>query len=417
MAQELSMEELQKLLQAQIKSVLDSDEFVGKMQAIFEAKMKVLQETVIDPTSILPSHSNKIVEALGFAKVDGNYMTTTKGSIINFKNKSAPWVAISKDLENWIKDFAACVKSKGNKVSKLLQESSDTAGGFLVPEEFRALMIMYDVEPTVCISRSTVWPMSGEKLSFPKLLQEPDVTDGDYDNFAGVSFAWTEEGGEKSETEPEFGLVELIVHELAGYTEITNTLLDDSAINLINFITTLFRSAWYWMVDRSFIRGTGGKQPLGIVNDPTVLTVNRQTANALEVDDILNMESTLPAVFDDGAVWMLSKRARASLRGQKTTAGDLVLLENYTNIGDGYNASMLGKPVVMADGKVYNLGTKGDVIYGNWKWYYAAMRQDFSLDTSGHYKFRNNRTAVRCSGRVDGQAAIGQAFVVLTDPS
>lgn len=414
---ELTKEELNKLLQTQVEAVLASEAFSGKMSAILESKVKELQNTIVDPQGFLPSHNNKIVEALGFAKVDGNFMTTSKGSIINLKNKSAPWVAISKDLETWIKDFAAYIKSRGSNVSKLLSESVDTAGSFLVPEEFRALMIMYDAEPTVAISRATMWPMSGDKLSFPKLAQEPDVTDADFDNFAGVTFSWTEEGGEKGETEPEFGLVELIVHELAGYTEITNTLLDDSAINLINFITTLFRSAWYWMVDRSFIRGTGGKQPLGVVLDPTVLTVNRQTAGTVEIDDILNMEAKLPAVFDSGAVWFISKQARTALRGQKTTAGDLILIENYTNLADGYVASMLGKPVVMADGKVYTMGNKGDVIYGNWKWYYGAMRQDFSMDSSGHYKFRNNRTAVRCSGRVDGQAAIGQAFVVLDDIS
>ena len=67
---------------------------------------------------------------------------------------------------------------------------------------------------------------------------------------------------------------------------------------------------------------------------------------------------------------------------------------------------LLGKPAFLADGKISSLGTRGDVILGNWTWYYIGFRQDFSMDSSRHYKFRSNRTALRCSGRVDGQQRV-----------
>jgi HK97 family phage major capsid protein len=276
-------------------------------------------------------------------------------------------------------------------------------------------MIMYDAEETLVWSRATIWPMTGEKIQFPKLQQNPDVEDAGFDHFAGVSFDWVEEGGEKPETEPTFGMVEMIVHELAGYTEITNTLLDDSVINLINYLTRLFRAAWYWYTDRSFIQGTGGKQPLGIVNDPSIITVFRQTADTIVVDDILNMEAAMPSVFDTNAIWFITKQGRANLRGQKVSGSsdELVLQEMYRDIAADYTMTLLGKPAYLADGKIPALGSTGDLILGTWTWYYVGFRQDFSMDSSRHYKFRNNRTALRCSGRLDGQAAIPQAFVAL----
>jgi HK97 family phage major capsid protein len=210
-------------------------------------------------------------------------------------------------------------------------------------------------------------------------------------------------------------MVEMIVHELAGYTEITNTLLDDSVINLINYLTRLFRSAWYWYTDKSFIQGTGGKQPLGIINDPSTLSVFRQTADTIEFQDVLNMESRMPAVFDVNAVWFITKQGRASLRGQTVTSSskELVLQEMYGDHTKGYDMTILGKPAYLADGKIPALGSTGDLILGSWTWYYVGFRQDFAMDSSRHYKFRNNRTALRCSGRLDGQAAIPQAFVEL----
>lgn len=413
----LTEEQLNAKLNEQVKNVLASDEVTSQFKQIAQEIIKELQSSIVRPDNHFKLTADEIRNLYPFAKVDSGYMTTAKGSIINLKNKSTPWVALSPELTQWAKEFTHYLKT-GN-VSKLLSEGVDTAGGYLVPEEFNAIMIMYDIEPTGIWQRATVWPMKGEKISFPKLLQNPDVDDDNFDHFAGVTFAWTEEGGTKQETEPEFGLVEMIVHELAGYTEITNTLLDDSVINLMNYLTRIFRAAWYWITDKSFIDGTGGKKPLGIIHDPQVLTVNRTAANDVQVDDLLNMDAKLPAIFDQSAVWFYSKKVRSKIRGQKvsTSSKELVLQEHYNDIAQGYVSQILGRPAILMDGKIPALGSIGDLILGDWKWYYIGFRQDFAMDSSKHYAFRSNRTALRCSGRVDGQAAMPQAFVVLTDPS
>ena len=408
----LNKEELIQLLNTQVKDYMGGDDFSTVIKSTVESMIADLQNDVEHPFS--KQQTKQMVEfGNGTFKIDGGVMTTQKGSIINLNNKSNPWIAASDEMKDWAEDFAKYLKT--GVVSKFMSESIDDEGGYLVPEEFRNIMIMYDAEDTLVWSKATVWPMAGEKIQFPKLQQNPDVESEGFDHFAGVTFEWTEEGGEKAETEPTFGMVEMIVHELAGYTEITNTLLDDSVINLINYLTRLFRSAWYYYTDKAFIQGTGGKQPLGIINDPSILTVYRQTADTLEVQDCLNMEARMPSIFDTNAVWFITKQGRAALRGQTVSSSskELVLQEMYADLAKGYDMTILGKPAFLADGKIPALGSTGDLILGTWSWYYVGFRQDFSMDSSRHFKFRNNRTALRCSGRLDGQAAIPQAFVAL----
>lgn len=407
----LSKEELIALLKEQVNGALEGDEFSGMVKETVQSMIKDLQEDVQIPFK--PKELDKYLVNNASLKIDGGVMTTPQGSVINLNNKSNPWLVASDEMKAWAEDFAKYLK--GGAISKLLSESVDPEGGYLVPEEFKNIMIMYDAEDTLVWSKATIWPMAGEKIQFPKLQQNPDVEDAGFDHFAGVSFDWVEEGGEKPETEPAFGMVEMIVHELAGYTEITNTLLDDSVINLINYLTRLFRAAWYYYTDRSFIQGTGGKQPLGIINDPSILTVFRQTSSTIEFQDVLNMEARMPSVFDNNAVWFITKTGRAALRGETVSGSskELVLQEHYQDLAKGYDMTILGKPAYLADGKIPALGSTGDLILGSWTWYYVGFRQDFSMDSSRHYKFRNNRTALRCSGRLDGQAAIPQAFVAL----
>lgn len=410
----LSKAELVDLLKNQVNDIMGSDDFSEMMKSVITDMVKDLQNDVKMPFG---RSAEQMITRMPNVSFSDGVMTTKQGSIINLRNKQNPWLMVSDDVKTWAVDFAKYLKT-GN-VTKLLSETVDTDGGYLVPEEFRALMIMYDAEETLVWSRATVWPMAGEKLSFPKLMQNPDVQDVNFDHFAGVSFEWTEEGGEKQDTQPEFGLVEMIVHELAGYTELTNTLLDDSVINLMNYLTRIFRSAWYWYTDKEFIQGAGGKKPLGIINDPNILTVNRQTASNIEPQDVMNMEARLPAMFDATAVWFINKTGRANLRGQtvSATSKELILQETFADISKGYDMTLLGRPAFLADGKIPSLGNTGDLILGSWQWYYVGFRQDFAMDSSRHYRFRHNRTALRCSGRLDGQAAIPQAFVALTDPS
>lgn len=402
-----------EILNAQVKSIIDSDGFTERFKTVLQGMVDEMRKNIVQPVS--KNQADFLLGSLPFAKASGDFIYTDNGSVINLKNKQRPWVKLSKDVSAWATDFAQYLKT-GN-ITKLLSESVDTDGGYTVPEDFRAIMIMYDMEDTLVWQRATVWPMSGEKLSMPKLLQNPDVEDNDFDHFAGVTFAWTEEGGEKSETQPEFGLLELIVHELAGYTEVTNTLLEDSIINLVNYLTRIFRAAWYWITDKAFVNGPGGKQPLGVIEDPNVLLVQRQTVGTVVLQDVLNMEARLPAIFDNGAVWFITKKIRAALRGQKDPNGQLILQEFFNNLSDGYTMTMLGQPCVLSDGKTPAMGSVGDIIYGNWKWYYVGQRSDFAMDSSKHFQFRKNRTALRCSARVDGQASMPQAFVILGDPS
>jgi len=406
-------EDLAALIKEQIASVTTTDEFGEHIKTVLQSMIKELKEDIQRP---IPQEQVKgLVGSLPFAKIDGNYLSTEKGSIINLANKSNPWVKVSQELADWVTDFAKFIKT-GQATTKLLSTADDTAGGFLVPEDFRALMIMYDAEPTLVWQRATIWPMSGPKVSFPKLMQNPDVNDAGFDHFAGVTFGWVEEGGTKPATEPNFGLVEMIVHELAGYSELTNTLLDDSVVNIMNYLTRIFRAAWYWITDASFLTGTGGKQPLGILTDPGIITVGRETTSTISVSDVFEMDAALPAMFDPGAVWFYNKKGRSALRGQTVSdsSKELVLRENYSDITNGYSATLLGRPAILADGKIPSLGSTGDLILADWRWYYIGFRQDFSMDASIHAAFRQNRTAVRCSGRVDGQAAVSQAFVALT---
>lgn len=340
------------------------------------------------------------------------FMRTKSGSLINplatrngaqDKTYGNYWIDLSKETEDWVKAFAQNIK-------KDLSVSSNTAGGFLVPEEFEASIIQYQEPTNIVWPRATTVPMATDTLLYPKLAQ---VSTGTVNHFGGVAFTWTEEAGTKTSTDPSFENITLQAKELSAYTQISDTLLADSPINLINFLTDLFRRAWMWTTDKVYIDGDGAGKPLGVIQDPNVIRVNRGTAATVTLTDISNMYAQHPTHFMNGAVWFMNKVIMATLLNERSTTNDL-LLRNMISVKDGIIESLKGHPVVLSDNKTPAIGSEGDVILGNWReGYYIGRRQGITVARSEHVAFLSNQTTIRATGRVAGLPVQPKAFVIL----
>ena len=371
-------------------------------------ELKGLKE--VGESRILTAGDMKPKVGGGYMALPNGWMKTPEGSVVNPDGVGGYWKELSPTLSDFAEGFKAHLMSNGRKIGKALEEATSTAGGFLVPDEFQASVIMYKVPEVIVWPRATIFNMTSEKLGMPKLAQ---VSTGTVDHHAGVLFKWTDEGGQKEETQPSFEELELIVHELSGYTEITETLIADSAINIMNFLTNMFKEAYMWQTDKTFLDGDGVKKPLGIINDPSVNVVNRTNAGDVIWTDIVAMDSALPAHFSSRAVWNMSKQVWLRLRNERDNSNAILLHEKYAAVEEGIPRTMLGKNVVFSDNKTSALGSKGDVVLGDYQHYYIGNRSGLRIDSSSHFQFRNNKIAVRLVGRLDGQAAQPKAFVVL----
>jgi HK97 family phage major capsid protein len=306
------------------------------------------------------------------------------------------------------------VRTKALDIGDVMRAQEDDGGGLFVPEDIRYALLQFAPPGTIVWPRAQVWPMNTQTIQWPKLKQ--DLTEGSEEFFGNVVMTWTEEGREKTDTRPQFGQIGLSCHELSAYTEITDILIEDSAINIGNLLVQLFQGSYWHYTDRSFLRGMGNVQPLGILNDPKIRTVDRVQAGVIRYEDLVNMSTKLPPMFDAGAVWMMSKACFNSLRKQKDLNGQPVIQlgDGYNNFGEGIAGYILGYPAVMSDYKTSTLGSRGDVILGDWKHYFIGERTGVKMEMSRHTAFQYNRTAFRASARLGGIPEEPNAFVILT---
>ncbi|HUT21372.1 MAG TPA: phage major capsid protein [Anaerolineae bacterium] len=280
---------------------------------------------------------------------------------------------------------------------KVLGEQTGPAGAYLVPEVFIPELIRVQPESEIVYPRADRQSVRGP-IRLPG-LSTAGQTAGRTNFIGGVVGGWTEAGEHKPATEPEFTQIALNPWEWSGYCPIKDELLDRSVINLPNLLTGLFREAMGFYRDEAFLDGTGAGQPLGIIPSPGTYIETRVTAGHITWLDLVHMKGHLLPQSWNNAHWIFSISDYEDLITMQDPAGHYIWLDNAR---DGEPTTILGLPFVFTE-KTPILGSQGDVILADERFYYVAEEGGVAIASSQHVYFLENRTVFKFFFRIDGQ--------------
>jgi len=284
--------------------------------------------------------------------------------------------------------------------SKQMVESVGASGGFLVPTEFLAQLQAVMGESSLVRPRATIIRMRRRQIELP-VLDQTGTTAGLPHWFGGMRAYWAEEASAKTHTEATFRKVSLVAHKLIMYTYASDELLDDSAISLADFLAgpVGFAGCIAWNEDYTFINGTGVGQPLGVIPAPATITVARAAGGAIGWADLANMvENFLPS---GRGVWFITQSAMADLIQLNGPAANPSYIW-VPNAAEGVPGYLLGMPVVWTE-KCPLIGTAGDVILADWRYYLIGDRQATTVESTQYDRWEYDETSWRAVHRVDGQ--------------
>lgn len=313
----------------------------------------------------------------------------------------------SKAVDRLGKAYGSEVNDWGDE-RKDLMTTTGPGGGYTVPPQYYAELLQYTAEAAIMRPGATMIPMGGPQVSIPVLDQTTAPTAGNTSFFGGVAATWLGEGAPIPETDPKFRQTSVKAHKLAGLTEVTRELLDDSAFGIESLLYTLFGRAVAWYEDYAFLRGDGVGQPLGVLNSPALLkTAARTGAATITLSDITNMYSImLPEAMRRG-VWVTSVPALPKIF-QMTGAANSVFIPNGFVAGSGGavqnmpNLQLLGNPLIVTE-KLPGLNTVGDLLFLDRQSYLIGDRGTLEIAASEHYRFGHHMIVFRFIHRVAGQ--------------
>lgn len=194
-------------------------------------------------------------------------------------------------------------------------------------------------------------------------------------------------------------------------TFVDNCILQDSIINLDDYVVKKLARSIALALDKAMLDGTGaaGKQPEGII--PSLPGDNKVTVtDPTGIVDIVKPISFIDTGEDSvGEIVAVVKRSTYYNRllgysVQNNSAGNV--------IGKMPN---LSSPDLLGLRVVFNNNMDEDkVLFGDFMKYTLVEREDITVDKSEHVKFSEDQMAFRGKGRFDGKPTKPDAFVLVT---
>ncbi|PWL42976.1 MAG: phage major capsid protein, partial [Clostridiales bacterium] len=199
-------------------------------------------------------------------------------------------------------------------------------------------------------------------------------------------------------------------YKVGKVTFVDNSILEDSIINLDDYVVKKLARALALALDKATLLGTGssGKQPTGII--PSLEEGHKVSVIATGLADIVKPIGLIDTGEDSvGEIVAVMKRQTYYNRLleysiQTDSSGNVVgKLPNLKT------PDLLGLPVVFNN----NLPTD-QILYGDFSKYTMVERESISIDKSEHVKFVEDQTGYRGKGRFDGKPTNKNAFVLVT---
>jgi HK97 family phage major capsid protein len=291
-------------------------------------------------------------------------------------------------------------------------ESSGVTGGYIVPPDFYTNLLQIAAEANVFRQYAFVQPMASATLQFPYLdITTAPTSAGNSPFFGGVIANWTSEAQTRTETEPQFKMMELKAQELSGYSISSNILLQDAAFGLEKFLMVLFGRAVGWYEEYAFLQGNGVGKPQGILGAPATISVTRNTPAHFYFPDIAAMLSKLLPASYNRAQWWVSPTVVADLLQLKDGSNRAIFISIDQGATKPPVWKLLNLPVNITE-KIPALGTKGDVMLADPSLYVIGDRQMLEIAASEHVNFLKNQMTWRFVQRVDGRPWLENAITL-----
>jgi HK97 family phage major capsid protein len=187
-------------------------------------------------------------------------------------------------------------------------------------------------------------------------------------------------------------------------------------VSFAAFLNMVWPQAIAFFEDVAFMAGSGVGEPLGWLNANAAVSVTKESGQAnttIVWENIVKMYARMLPASLGKAVWIANLDTFAELATMALSVGTGGAPIWINNGAEGPPMTILGRPVIFTE-KAATLGGAGDINLVDLSYYLIGDRQAMQMETSPHYKFANDQTAVRIIERVDGRPWLNSAITPQT---
>lgn len=284
-------------------------------------------------------------------------------------------------------------------VMNALKEGSDSDGGYLVPDEFENQLIQKLHQENVLRSISHVIQTSSGDHKIPVVASEGTAS-------------WLDEEAAYTESNSSFGQVTLGAHKLGTLIKVSDELLNDSAFDLTNYISTEFARRLGDSEEEAFLTGNGTGRPTGILNDSNGAKdgVTAADADAITFDELIDLFYSLKEPYRKNAVFLMNDSTVKAVRKLKDQNGQYIW---QPSVQLGTPDMILNRPVFTSQYMPTLSAGNKIALFGDFSYYWIADRQGRTFKRLNELYAVNGQVGFLGSQRVDAKTILPEALTTL----
>lgn len=288
--------------------------------------------------------------------------------------------------------------------------SENSAGGFLMHADYSEQLLARAREESPLLAMCRDIPI-GEGIDSIDLPVIDETSRATGSRWGGVQVYRRAEAQSVTATKPKFGRLKLEPAEIAGLAYATDRLLRNAA-TIETVFNDAFASEFGFKVTDEILRGTGGDECLGILDDAAstirvtqaIETSQTLASGAIVSANISNMWTRVPARSKARGAWFGNAECGPALDEMSIPAGTGALEPRFVTYDANGIMRIKGRPYIELE-QCSALGTVGDFFFADFNEYLLATKGQIEGQSSMHVQFIYNEMTFRWTYYISGKPA------------
>lgn len=410
-----SLDEFLNSPQYKVPHGIDNGEDDGH-KALRQGGWEVKAGTIYAPTStgkMLPMYPEEVL----FGKIP----TDDADAAVFFKQtRGAMQPAYRRAYVTWLQNLAKAHGSEAMAYTmmsadeqKALSEGTDQAGGFLVPPDVQAEMLVRKAQMSaVRRAGARVQATSRDILKYP--LVQANTTSGSIYS-SGFVGSVAGETPTATDVDAAFSSFDVPIKKIRVSTKLSNDFIADAVVNVLSFLSMNGAQNMALVEDNEFLTGDGSAlHPLGILNGGSTqvdLTASPLTTHVLVNDTthpgppkaLITLVYALPPQYAEGAAWIMRRSIEGAIRAYVDGAGRYLWPAMTAGGFSQVTRELMGYPIFGSDFMPADAVTDNNVaIFGDISSYIIGERAQITTTVLRERYADNDQTGVILWERVGG---------------
>ena len=188
---------------------------------------------------------------------------------------------------------------------------------------------------------------------------------------------------------------------------ISKSLVNNSQFDLVPFVVRKMAEAAAYWIENQLINGTTNKiEGLSKVT----ASVTAASATAVTSDELIDLQETIPDVYQGGCIWVMSKATRTAIRKLKDGQGNYLLNKDATS---RWGYTLFGKDVYISDNMPDMATGKRAILYLDPTGLAVKMTETPSVEVLREKYADQHAIGVICWMELDAKVENAQKIAVL----